>query len=114
MFKNAVKLDQRVAIYIPATDNVSEELDNSAYVEDCARMLSELFGGATIQPGRGAWVSDRDGLVLENTTIVYAYCSAEELEKNAQKIEDYAQYIKIAMHQEAVSVEINRELFLIF
>lgn len=113
MFKNAIKLDQRVAIYVPATDNVNEAVDNSAMVESCAAMLSEFFGGATIQPGRGAWVSDRDGLVLEDTTIVYAYCTAEDLENHAADIEAFALEMKAAMHQEAVSVEVNRELYII-
>ena len=113
MFKNAVKLDQRVAIYVPATDNVSEKVDNSAMVEDCAKMLSNLFGGATIQPSRGAWVSERDGLVLEDTTIVYAFCTAEGLHNHVADIEAYALHIKEVMRQEAVSVEVNGELFLI-
>lgn len=113
MFQNAIKLNQRVAIYVPATDNVNQAADNSAIVESCAAMLSEFFGGATIQPGRGAWMSDRDGLVLENTTVVYAYCTAEDLQKHAADIERFALEMKTAMHQEAVSVEINRELYII-
>ena len=113
MFKNAIKLDQRVAIYVPATDNVSEAVDNAAMVESCAEMLSNFFGGATIQPGRGAWVSERDGLVLEDTTIVYAYCTAEDLQKHAAEVEAFALAMKRDMHQEAVSVEVNRELYII-
>lgn len=113
MFKNAIKLNQRVAIYVPATDNVSEAVDNAAMVESCAEMLSNFFGGATIQPGRGAWVSERDGLVLEDTTIVYAYCTAEDLENHAADVEAFALAMKRDMHQEAVSVEVNRELYII-
>lgn len=112
MFKNAIKLDQRVAIYVPATDNVSEAVDNTAMVENCAKMLSELFGGATIQPGRGAWMSEADGLVLENTTIVYAYCTAEDLDKYAGEVEAFALNMRDAMHQEAVSVEVNQTLYI--
>ena len=113
MFQNAIKLNQRVAIYVPATDNVNEAVDNTAMVESCAKMLSNFFGGATIQPGRGAWMSERDGLVLEDTTVVYAYCTAEDLENHAADIERFALEMKTAMHQEAVSVEINRELYII-
>lgn len=112
MFENAIRLNQRVAIYVPATDNVSEAVDNTAMVESCAKMLSELFGGATIQPGRGAWMSDERGLVLEDTTIVYAYCTAEDLDKHAGEVEAFARDMRDAMHQEAVSVEVNNELYI--
>ena len=55
MFQNAIKLNQRVAIYVPATDNVNQAAD----------------------------------------------------------IERFALEMKAAMHQEAVSVEVNRELYII-
>lgn len=113
MFHNAIRLDQRIAVYVPATSGVSTACDNSAMVEKCAALLSELFGGATIQPGRGAWVSETAGLVLEETTIVYSYTTAENLEKYVGKVEAFAMDMKAAMKQEAVSVEINNCLFLV-
>jgi len=112
MFENAVKLNQRIAVYIPATDNVNEAADNSAMVDKCAALLSELFGGATIQPGRGAWLSDVAGLVLEDTTIVYAYCTEDGLRDHAADVERFALDMKAAMHQEAVSVEVNNALYI--
>lgn len=113
MFKNAIKLDQRIAVYVPATDNVNQAVNNDAMVKKCAAMLSDFFGGATIQPGRGAWVSETAGLVLEETTIVYSYTTAENLEKYIEKVEAFALDMKAAMKQDAVSVEINNSLFLV-
>lgn len=112
MFKNAIKLDQRIAVYVPATDNVNQAVNNDAMVKKCAVLLSNLFGGATIQPGRGAWLSDVAGLVLEDTTIVYAYCTADGLRDHAADVEKFALAMRDEMHQEAVSVEVNNELYI--
>ena len=112
MFKNAIKLNQRVAVYVPATDNVNQAVNNDAMVKKCAALLSDLFGGATIQPGRGAWMSDVAGLVLEDTTIVYAYCTEEGLNEHAADVEAFALAMRDEMHQEAVSVEVNNELYI--
>ena len=60
MFKNAIKLDQRIAVYVPATDNVNQAVNNDAMVKKCAAMLSAFFGGATIQESRGAWIVTRE------------------------------------------------------
>lgn len=112
MFKNAIKLDQRIAVYVPATDNVNQAVNNDAMVKKCAALLSDLFGGATIQPGRGAWMSDAAGLVLEDTTIVYAYCTEEGLRDHAADVEKFALAMRDEMHQEAVSVEVNNALYI--
>lgn len=112
MFKNALKLDQRIAVYVPATDNVNQAVNNDAMVKKCAAMLSDFFGGATIQESRGAWMSAEHGLILEDTTIVYAYCTADGLRDHAADVEAFALDMKEAMHQEAVSVEVNNELYI--
>ena len=112
MFKNAIKLNQRVAVYVPATDNVNQAVKNDAMVKKCAAMLSGFFGGATIQESRGAWMSAEHGLVLENTTIVYAYCTEEGLNEHAADVEKFALAMRDEMHQEAVSVEVNNELYI--
>lgn len=112
MFKNAIKLDQRIAVYVPATDNANEAVNNDAMVKKCAALLSDLFGGATIQESRGAWLSEKHGLILEDTTVVYAYCTADGLRDHAEKVEAFALDMKAAMHQEAVSVEVNNALYI--
>ena len=112
MFKNAIKLNQRVAVYVPATDNVNQAVNNDAMVKKCAAMLSAFFGGATIQQSRGAWMSDVAGLVMEDTTIVYAYCTEEGLNEHAADVEKFALAMRDEMHQEAVSVEVNNALYI--
>lgn len=111
--KTAIRLDKKIVLYVPATMGAAAACDNSAAVSAAAAFLSGLFGGATIQPGRGAWVSDSAGLVLEDTTLVYAFTDSDGLRAGLDPVIDYAGKIKREMLQEAVSLEIDGVLYII-
>lgn len=108
-------LRSRVAVYIPSTvdavgsaGSLSEKMTETA-----AARLSELFGGATISLAAGAWMSAEHGLIREQVTIVYSYCTEEQLEQAAQEVRSLAEMVRDEMRQEAVSVEINNTLYFI-
>lgn len=109
--KNALRLDKKIVCYIPATAGPATACDNSGQVDRAGKMLSGLFGGATIQPGRGCWLSDAAGLVTEATTLVYAFTDAAGLEK-IDVVIDFMERLKIEMAQEAVSLEIDGVLYI--
>ena len=113
ILKNAVKLDRRAALYVPATNGPTAAVDNSEYVKRAAALMSELFGGATIQPGRGAWVSDEHGLIMESTTVVYSFADSDGLERGVDALAQFALDMKNDLDQEAVSLEIDGALYLI-
>ena len=60
-----VRLDSRVAIYVPSTTDTDHPTDNRQQVEEVAAKLSAMFGGATATEARGYWVSQSAGLVGE-------------------------------------------------
>lgn len=108
----AVTLPQRVAIYVPSTQDVNHATDNAAQVERVARRFCEMFGGATAQQSSGYWMSDSAGLVREAVNIVYAACTADQLREHLPDVLTLAQQIKAEMQQEAVSVELNGALYI--
>ena len=110
--KKAFVLDRKIVLYIPATSGPAEAADNSTQVNRAASFLSEAFGGATIQPGRGCWISDAAGLVMENTTLVYAFTDADGLSARVDAVVDFMEALKIEMRQEAVSLEIDGVLYI--
>lgn len=111
--KKAIRLDKKIVLYIPATMGAATACDNSAAVDAAAAFLSGLFGGATIQPCRGAWLSDSVGLVLENTTLIYAFTDPASYAAALDSVVDYAEKIKLDMQQESVSIELDGALYLI-
>ena len=108
-------LNNRVAVYVPSTVDAATADAAAAekMTENVAAELSQLFGGATISLAAGAWVSADFGLIREDIKIVYSYCSNEQLEKFAPDILRIAEHVKREMSQEAVSVEVNNNLYFV-
>jgi hypothetical protein len=110
---NAFKLSSKLTVYIPATNNVNEKIDNTEHVNACAKLLSECFGGATSTPALGYWLSSTQGLVKENTTLVFAYCNQSDLETKLDIIVEYCESLKAELSQEAIALELNGEMYFI-
>lgn len=106
-------LTHKFSIYVPSTTNVNEHTDNAKQVTAALSFLSSLFGGATAASARGAWLSDSAGLVLENVTICYAFCSLAEKIKNRSKVLEYAAKLRDEMKQEAISIELDGRLIFV-
>ena len=111
--KNMFKLSSKVTIYVPSTVNVNEAIDTSKQVDETARMLSACFGGATSTKALGYWVSPEAGLVKELSTMVFAYCTSEQLEQFADLIVEHCENLKKELAQDAIALEINGEMYFI-
>jgi len=103
-------LDSKVSVYVPSTQNVSEQVDNTEQVKNVIRELSQLFGGATATQAVGGWVSESGETILERVTIVYSFCTSEQLREHFEDVYGIAQRIKQEMSQEAVTLEINGQV----
>lgn len=110
---NMFKLSSKVTVYVPATTGINKPIDNTQYVNETASLLSECFGGATATSAVGMWVSPTIGLVKESTTMVFAYCSDEDLQKSINLILDQCEKLKNELTQDAIALEINGEMYFI-
>ena len=67
---NMFKLSSKLTVYIPTTNDINQECDTSMYVDNCATLLSDCFGGATSTQALGYWHSPTAGLVKEKSIKV--------------------------------------------
>jgi len=111
--KNLIVLESNVKIYIPGTINKNENFDNSVFVDNTLKLLSEFFGGSTSYKAVGCWLSQNSGLIKENVTICESYCKEKDLQVNIDKLIDYCEQIKHELNQEAISLEINNKLYFV-
>ena len=111
--KNMFKLSSKITVYIPSTTDINKEVNTSAYVDNCATLLSNCFGGATATNALGCWTSPTMGLVKEKTTLVFAYCTTEQLDEHIEKVIDFCENMKTELKQDAIALEINGEMYFI-
>lgn len=111
--KACIKLSSKVTVYVPATNGVSDATDNTEQVKKTAALLADLFGGSTSTAALGYWLSPVAGLVAENTTVVFAYASDEDLQNGITAVVDHCEALKQEMGQEAVALEINGDMYFI-
>lgn len=110
---NVINLSSSVKVYVPSTIDVDKSTDNAAMVEHVSKVLSGLFGGSTAYQAIGGWVAQDGALVTERVTIVQSFCTSDGLDANIDAVLALAHHVKIAMSQEAVSLEVNNELYLV-
>lgn len=100
---------ESVAIYVPSTVNATESVDSEEMVKYVISELTRLFGGTTTTKGRGSWLSDEHGVIVEDVTIVRANMLALKPEQ-AEQVVKIAKRVKSLMSQECVSMEYNGTL----
>jgi hypothetical protein len=69
----------------------------------------ELFGGCNLLNGQGAWIDDSGTLVLEESRVLVVDTTAtgrgsEFGAADEAKVADLAEFIRAALHQQAVHV----------
>ncbi len=111
--KNMFKLSSKITVYIPSTMDIDKTIDNSAYVDAAATLLSNCFGGATSTNALGYWTSPTKGLVKEKSTMVFAYCTTDDLNEHIEKVVDFCEAMKAELKQDAVALELNGEMYFI-
>ena len=111
--KNMFKLSSKITVYIPSTKDIDKTIDNTEYVNACATLLSNCFGGATSCEALGYWTSPTKGLIKERSTMVFAYCSDVDLQTKIENVIDFCEALKDELKQDAVALEINGEMYFI-
>ena len=111
--KHALKLSSKITLYVPATKEINQEIDNTKQVDQAARLFSECFGGSTSTLALGYWISNTAGLIKEKTTLVFAYCKEKDLKEYIDKVIDFCESLKQELKQEAIALEINGEMYFI-
>jgi hypothetical protein len=111
--KNKFKLDNNIRVYVPSTFDVDNKIDNKKQVNKTLKELSNLFGGSTSYNAIGTFISSKKKLIKEDVTICESYCTSKDFKKSINDVVDYCEKLKNEMKQEAVSLEINNELYFI-
>jgi hypothetical protein len=111
--KNLIVLESNVKIYIPGTIDINIAIDNSKFVDNTLKLLSDYFGGSTSYQALGCWNSVNNGLIKENITVCESYCKEIDLKKHIEDLIIYCEDLKKELNQENISLEVNNKLYFV-
>ena len=107
--------NNKLSIFIPNTINVNTKTDNKKYIEYSTNYIQNNFNNNNIifYNTKGSWFSeDLKKVVYDDITII-SFESDTITETEINCMVKLAQYIKYAMSQEGVSININSALAII-
>lgn len=100
-----------VGLFIPSTCNKKDLVDNTSHLNEAKVMFGTLFGGYTCLIGLGGWVfQETKELFEEPVILIFSMVTQEELEAHQEVIKQFANHLRIELHQEAISVVIDGDL----
>ena len=104
-------LFHKVGIYVPGTYGYQEH-ETAPHVTAIENKLIDLFGGCTTIAGRGGWDANINGVIREQTTIVYAFFPVltDEID---EEIHSIAEALRNSLMQQCVAVELDGRLYFV-
>lgn len=110
-----MELNNKISIYVPSTydGNKSAKMMQKRETKRVAKYFCSYFGGATESKANGYYTSPTKGLIKESQNIVYSACTEEDMEMHKSKVFAYAKRLCRRMVQEAITIEINNNMYFI-
>jgi len=108
----AIVLDRRVSVFVPATVDVNVPADTELHVGQTMQFMAELFGGVSAVEQAGLYVSSRWGTVREKTVAVRSYTTAATLRRQFPPLLCFVRQLQKELRQEAIAVELDGRLLL--
>lgn len=106
-------LQNSVSIYVPSTISINQHFENTETVQDILMEMSQIFGGCTATESAGCWATKNKGLVTESITICKSFCDDSVLKGNLNLIIEICKGLCNDLKQEAVSLEVNGNLYFV-
>ena len=111
------QFSSRVTIYVPSTagkdQTIVSQSDFNSRTEKTAKLLSRLFGGATVTYGSGYWLNDAGRLISERINLVTSHTDPARLADNYSRILDLAVKLRQYWQQESIALNIDGSLILL-
>jgi hypothetical protein len=109
------EVDNQISIFIPDTINVNHSADNTGIVRYCIEYLNRKYihGDLTYYNTVGSWYSDTLKQVVYDNIVMITLKKDDLTKEDILNFVDLANYIKVQMAQEGVSISINNSLAIV-
>jgi len=110
------RLGNSVSVFVPSLIHATENDGGAKQKEWTDRLMVEqakMFGGVSVYTVEGGWWSGTHGLIREGVKVVQSMASDADLDAHIKTVIGLAERMKADMSQEAVSVMVNGEMYLV-
>lgn len=114
--KDYFSLNNRIAFYVPSTQEGSNKISKKAFIErtqEVTKLLCKWYGGASTEQVQGSYMLDNGTLVTETVNKVIAFATDEAYKKNASALVMLASRKCKDWTQETIGLETNGTFYLI-
>lgn len=96
----------RLGVIVPGTLDVDSKIDNSKFKNQVIKMLEgKLVEDVEVE---GAWTMENGDVVIENNNMLLF--DSTNIVEDLELLKGIAEYLKVAMSQEAISIVVNEGL----
>ena len=96
----------RLGVIVPGTLDVDSKIDNSKFKNQVIKMLEgKLVEDVEVE---GAWTMENGDVVIENNNMLLF--DSTNIIEDLELLKGIAEYLKVAMSQEAISIVVNEGL----
>lgn len=96
----------RLGVIVPGTLDVDSKIDNSKFKNQVIKMLEgKLVEDVEVE---GAWTMENGNVVIENNNMLLF--DSTNIVEDLELLKGIAEYLKVAMSQEAISIIVNEGL----
>lgn len=96
----------RLGVIVPGTLDVDSKIDNSKFKNQVIKMLEgKLVEDVAVE---GAWTMENGDVVIENNNMLLF--DSTNIIEDLELLKGIAEYLKVAMSQEAISIVVNEGL----
>lgn len=96
----------RLGVIVPGTLDVDSQIDNSKFKNQVIKMLEgKLVEDVEVE---GAWTMENGDVVIENNNMLLF--DSTNIVEDLELLKGIAEYLKVAMSQEAISIIVNEGL----
>lgn len=96
----------RLGVIVPGTLDVDSKIDNSKFKNQVIKMLEgKLVEDVEVE---GAWTMENGDVVIENNNMLLF--DSTNIVEDLELLKGIAEYLKVAMSQEAISIIVNEGL----
>lgn len=106
-------MDQVVRVYLPSRDFSGEKINNEEMIQKMSELFARLFGGCTIFPAKGVWLSKNGQTIFEEITLMESYADGVGFEECLKAVLLTVLDFKVRYNQESMALTVNNRFFLL-